>query len=94
MALPRVSLIYPANISSLVYVCINPQRGHTRVVNSENCAAIYRLTDTSHIPSSGGGMASNLTQSENQAMVSVIGRPGYLFHTPTALTSPVEMDAN
>ena len=36
---------------------------------SENCAAIYRLREASHLPSSGGGITLNLNHPENQAKV-------------------------
>ena len=36
---------------------------------STNCAAIYRLREASHLPSSGGGITLNLNHPENQAKV-------------------------
>ena len=38
-----------------------------QTATSENCAAIYRLRETSHLSCSGGGKALNLSQPDNQA---------------------------
>ena len=40
-----------------------------QTATSENCAAIYRLRETSHQPSSSVGITLNLSQPENQANV-------------------------
>ena len=47
---------------------------------SENCAAIYRLRETSYLPSSDGGIISNLTQPENQTKLQQTIFPNHAYH--------------
>ena len=40
-----------------------------QTATSENCAAIFSLKETSHLPSRGDGITLNLSQPENQATI-------------------------
>ena len=62
LALDKYSRGTQSNLSCSMY--------NFKTASSENCAAIYRLRETSHIPSSGGGITLNLSQHENQASLS------------------------